>query len=803
MNMKKIAGISLALLLVVCLCATSASAGGPDMNVSDGDVLTGEVTFIAGAPGAVFYIDGDKVSGTSDGGLSLCWTLSGIDYSGCEFRIGNDTVVACGKENGDFSAPADKELFCSDRVVLDFIPATATGTLDESMVYGSYNIDDLSVSGVYLVLPDGSRLDPESVILHYPVVDASGSTASDEQSYGGEGISVGDGWNATTGLGGILPQSPIYVSFVFYGADSALESSDSTVLYYDTSGLSDGEHTLRCVTSGGETSAVFSVDNTAPEITVSASFGEALYTDGSISFDVSDPSGVESVTADIDGTPYTSGGSLSAFTEGRHTLIVTAADKMGNTACACIEFRLFSADAESEVSDGMTDTIVSVPTVEGAREEYSYDIGGADGFRFDYLGSTGENGLIAVYAYNFETSEYDVIGYADSGVKASFTVSDSKYISGGSVRIAVEPYAYTSVSDTVIWVTDTQYYSAFDDLHPVYSLILDYAVAQFSEGKAGYLIHTGDVVDTYSPAEKAVGEWEFASSVHTIIDTAGMPYGITAGNHDTNNTPADMSYFTKYFGADRFSGNKWYGGDLDNNQSHYDLITISGTDYLFLYLGNGVEDTDRTVAWETAVCEAYPDRTVIICVHAYLGADGEYVIDEANPNAYTNSRAKQIMEKIIIPNPNVAAVLCGHEHGASRACRTLDDGRTVWEILSDYQYAETGDDPQHVINGCDCDGEGYLRLITFGSDGTMSQTTYSPLHDDYNWFADDKDTFSVKLSVRESSQILTTVSASVNIMPESDGFGLPAWAWAAAAAVLILAAAVIFVTVRRKHEKPL
>ena len=288
---------------------------------------------------------------------------------------------------------------------------------------------------------------------------------------------------------------------------------------------------------------------------------------------------------------------------------------------------------------------------------------------------------------------------------------------------------------------------------------MNYSIGLFDENKAGYLIHTGDIVDTPGSSADALNEWVFANKVHKLLDNAKMPYGVLAGNHDTGNYPPTLDNFKTYFSDTRFSDNLWYGGNIEKNTCHYDLLTIAGEDYLFMYLSNGVEAEPKTIAWANAVCKAYSNRTVIICVHPYLGANGQYVKNDANPSEYNDSRSDEIIEYIIKPNENVAAVLCGHDHGAVRKKLELENGRYVWEILSDYQYAETGNEPNHVINGQKCDGEGYLRLITFGENGEMHQTTYSPLHDDYNFFSEDQDTFTVTLQTKDGVELISEEAA--------------------------------------------
>ena len=221
------------------------------------------------------------------------------------------------------------------------------------------------------------------------------------------------------------------------------------------------------------------------------------------------------------------------------------------------------------------------------------------------------------------------------------------------------------------------------------------------------------------------------------------------------------------------------------------------TDYLFLYLSNGVEADERTIAWANAVCQAYSDRTVIICVHPYLNYLGEYVENDSNPSAYNDSRAAEIMEQIIKPNSNVAAIFCGHDHGAQHLQKDLGDGRYIWEILSDYQFAEIEKDPNHTINGYQCNGEGYLRLITFGQDGSMDQMTYSPLHDDYNFFDEAEDTFSVTLQAGKNTVRRTSQAAAIYFTPASgaSASGTPASQFPTTIVLIVLtAAAVIAVT---------
>ena len=80
----------------------------------------------------------------------------------------------------------------------------------------------------------------------------------------------------------------------------------------------------------------------------------------------------------------------------------------------------------------------------------------------------------------------------------------------------------------------------------------------------------------------------------------------------------------------------------------------------------------------------------------------------------------------------------------------MDDSRSVWEILADYQFYEDGSEPKHVLNGCSCDGEGFVRLVSFDG-SSMTQKTYSPYSGKSNPFGNEKDEFTVPLALRNSS----------------------------------------------------
>ena len=176
-----------------------------------------------------------------------------------------------------------------------------------------------------------------------------------------------------------------------------------------------------------------------------------------------------------------------------------------------------------------------------------------------------------------------------------------------------------------------------------------------------------------------------------------MPNGLVSGNHDvgtlnatdyTNTKPnADYSRFWETFPASRYENTRWYGGSFNNNASHYDLITIGNVDFIVMFLGYGVEATDETIVWANQVLKTYSHRTAIVATHQYLDAlDANY-----------QNRGKLIFDKIVDPNPNVKMVVCGHDDGSVTREVKASDGRTVYELLADYQFVEA-EDPDFYAN---------------------------------------------------------------------------------------------------------
>ncbi len=271
---------------------------------------------------------------------------------------------------------------------------------------------------------------------------------------------------------------------------------------------------------------------------------------------------------------------------------------------------------------------------------------------------------------------------------------------------------------TIAWMSDTQYYSRS---YPEILLSMTQWLADNREKEnIIYMGFTGDIVHNGTDRE-----WTRANEAFALLD-GELPYGVLAGNHDVGTRKKDYTGYGEHFGEARFSTKSHYGGSYENNRGHYDLISAGGVEFIFVYMGWGVDDAG--VDWMDAVLERHPDKTAVLMLHEYLSKDGDH-----------SEAGRDLFERLVVPSANVKYVLCGHNHGVARREDAIDDDgdgqsdRTVYQILADYQAEPNG-------------GDGFLRLLRFDPEsGRIEVSAYSPYLNEYNRF-EEEDSFELPLS---------------------------------------------------------
>ena len=78
-----------------------------------------------------------------------------------------------------------------------------------------------------------------------------------------------------------------------------------------------------------------------------------------------------------------------------------------------------------------------------------------------------------------------------------------------------------------------------------------------------------------------------ADAAIRTLDIAGLPYFLAIGNHDYDGAlPRNATGFNRWFGPARYANYSYYMGNYPkgSNENFYGVLTINGTQYLFLML---------------------------------------------------------------------------------------------------------------------------------------------------------------------------------------------------------------------------
>src|SRR5690606_35889298 len=217
-----------------------------------------------------------------------------------------------------------------------------------------------------------------------------------------------------------------------------------------------------------------------------------------------------------------------------------------------------------------------------------------------------------------------------------------------------------------------------------------------------YVAGLGDMVEHGDHPVHSTVEWPaVAIKGYHRLDAAKIPYGVAVGNHDqwqgdwgTSILKVTTENFNKYFGRDRFAQRAYYGGNFDGpesnrNNSHYDLFSAGGQDFMVIYLEFDAQNEMSTPLndWAYELCTKYPSRKVIIVTH--------YAIQVGDPEDWTKpapwgTQGFRIWNRLK-DRPNVFMMLGGHVYGPGPEYigegyrEDTHNGNTIRSYLSNYQ----------------------------------------------------------------------------------------------------------------------
>jgi len=227
------------------------------------------------------------------------------------------------------------------------------------------------------------------------------------------------------------------------------------------------------------------------------------------------------------------------------------------------------------------------------------------------------------------------------------------------------------------------------------------------ERKTAMVVQAGDWVNR----EEYEDEWQWRNAEPSALalEDSKIPYLVSWGNHDYNETRNGRQMLAKWFPMERFENSladsPWTFGGSNDIDNFYYTGEQSGTKILWLSLGfwSANSDDDPGIVWAKSVIAAHPEYTVILSTHDYLVASGA--------DNYSNPRINTLL---VDPYPNVKLVLAGHNSGTFVSTRTNSGGTRVYGILTDYQTRAWG-------------GHGFLKNLSVDAEnGLIYVNTYSP-----------------------------------------------------------------------------
>jgi hypothetical protein len=278
---------------------------------------------------------------------------------------------------------------------------------------------------------------------------------------------------------------------------------------------------------------------------------------------------------------------------------------------------------------------------------------------------------------------------------------------------------------TIVALPDTQNYSQF---YPsIYITQTNWIAAKKNVLQIAYVAHLGDIVNVGSNST----QWNNASQAMTVLEQAGVPYGVTLGNHDHDiaqegNICTGTTSFNANFGVSRlqnaFPAN--YGGHYGaNNASNYMLFSAGGMDFIAInleydgsyqrdrYPNNPVPPADPhnnpVLQWADGLLQTYSSRRAIVVTHAVMNTTGG-LEDQG-----------QAIYDVLDHNPSFFMMLGGHWGGSATVPgeNRIHLSGGVDAMLSDYQFMANG-------------GDGWLRVMTFSpARNKIFVRTYSPARD--------------------------------------------------------------------------
>lgn len=325
---------------------------------------------------------------------------------------------------------------------------------------------------------------------------------------------------------------------------------------------------------------------------------------------------------------------------------------------------------------------------------------------------------------------------AESGTKSGVTtVTDATAAGGGAIRFGASTtpventFTFASIPDTQVEVGSVAGAQRYNNR-------LQWLANNKTALNLKYVWQVGDLQD-----------WDDATHSHyvrasdglKILEQAGIPYGLTVGNHDTGavctggsacpgaNTSLtfrSINTWHDYYPPSRFAGLKTLCSEFStfndrlmaaapvgvatNNQNHPQFIkdrcaernttdnayrTFTAGGLKWILINYEMWPRQPVQEWLKTVLERYPDHNAILFTHMHLNGDGSVAGDFGGYGS-PQGTPQMVQNNVIAKFPNVRFTFSGHTGVAACSTFTGVNGNKIYSYLDNRR--EGASPPNHV-----------------------------------------------------------------------------------------------------------
>jgi len=283
---------------------------------------------------------------------------------------------------------------------------------------------------------------------------------------------------------------------------------------------------------------------------------------------------------------------------------------------------------------------------------------------------------------------------------------------------------YTCGSDcdpfSIVILPDTQNYTRYSSVQTTtYHKQMNWIVKNKNTSVIPNLkmvVHMGDITNDNTDVQ-----WKIAKDAHKILLDAKVPFTIVNGNHDYRISGKiggrSKTKFPTYFPESYLKTIPGYAGVYDKVNT-YSTFKAGNQEYLVLNLE--FAPRQETMCWANKLLQKSENKNkkVIITTHANLTHNAKYGGKPKNQFVANGASGSELWRGLTSRHSNIVMILNGHVGDSEHRADKGNNGNTVQQILTDYQFEKpcTAATNASCTTHCKHDvgaGNGWLRVLTF------------------------------------------------------------------------------------------